>query len=128
MARDMKESRQFNISVEGINCEKMYFDHLATLINTSGQNKFNASMNCRKASPSSFAKRNAHKDAGRHKSKNLPYLHIQDIEDYYDTDERKKFYALLDEIRKTEADFGISYELGYTNLSEKVHPALSGAV
>ena len=115
MARNMKESRQFNISVEGINCEKMYFDHLAALINTSGQNKFNASMNCRKASPSSFAKRNAHKDTGCHRGKNLPYLHIQDIEDYYDDDERKKFYALLDEIRKTETDFGISYALGYTN-------------
>ena len=24
-----KESRQFNISVEGINCEKMYFEHLS---------------------------------------------------------------------------------------------------
>jgi len=24
-----KESRHFNISVEGINCEKMYFEHLA---------------------------------------------------------------------------------------------------
>ena len=87
MARSMKESRQFNISVEGINCEKMYFDHLANLINTSGQNKFNASMNCRKASPSSFAKRNAHKNIGRHKGKNLPYFHIQDIEDYYDGNE-----------------------------------------
>ena len=30
-----KESRQFNISVEGINCEKMYFEHLAKLINNS---------------------------------------------------------------------------------------------
>ena len=56
-----------------------------------------------------------HKDTGRHRGKSLPYLHIQDIEDYYDDDERKKFYALLDEIRKTETDFGISYALGYTN-------------
>ena len=30
-----KESRQFYISVEGINCEKMYFEHLAKLINSS---------------------------------------------------------------------------------------------
>ena len=33
MARDKKKSRQFNISVEGVNCEKMYFEHLAGLIN-----------------------------------------------------------------------------------------------
>lgn len=38
MAKDRKESRQFNISVEGINCEKMYFEHLAKLINESGNN------------------------------------------------------------------------------------------
>ena len=35
------ESRQFNISVEGINCEKLYFEHLAKLINHSGRNKYN---------------------------------------------------------------------------------------
>ena len=28
-----KESRQFNISVEGAVCEKLYFEHLAWLIN-----------------------------------------------------------------------------------------------
>ena len=32
-----KESRQFIISVEGINCEKMYFEHLARLINNSSK-------------------------------------------------------------------------------------------
>ena len=31
-----KESRQFHISVEGINCEKLHFEHLAKLINESG--------------------------------------------------------------------------------------------
>lgn len=41
MGKDRKESRQFNISVEGINCEKMYFEHLARLINGSGENKYN---------------------------------------------------------------------------------------
>lgn len=115
MAKGRKESRQFNISVEGINCEKMYFDHLATLINASGDNKYNAKMNCKKSSPGSFAKRNAHLLTEKRGSKKLPYLHIQDIEDYYDEDEKKKFYNLIDEIRKTENDFGVQYELGYTN-------------
>ena len=36
-----KEFRQFNMSVEGVNCEKMYFEHLAKLINCSGRNKYN---------------------------------------------------------------------------------------
>ncbi len=31
MGRERKESRQFNISVEGINCEKLYFEHLAKM-------------------------------------------------------------------------------------------------
>ena len=36
-----KESRQFNISVEGINCEKLYFEHLAKLINNSDRSTYN---------------------------------------------------------------------------------------
>ena len=34
------ESRQFHMSVEGANCERLYFEHLAKLINCSGQNKY----------------------------------------------------------------------------------------
>lgn len=33
MNKGRKESRQFNIFVEGINCERLYFEHLAKLIN-----------------------------------------------------------------------------------------------
>ena len=35
-----KESRQFNMSVEGINCERMYFEHLEKLINSSNRNTY----------------------------------------------------------------------------------------
>lgn len=115
MSKDRKESRQFNISVEGINCERMYFEHLARLINSSGENKYNIRLNCKKASPESFAKRNAHLPVEKRGNKNLPFLHIQDIEDYYDDKQKKKFLSLIDEIRKTEKEYGVCYELGYTN-------------
>ena len=78
-----KESRQFNISVEGINCEKMYFEHLAKLINTSDKSTYNLKIAPRKMSPLEYAKRNAHKPVGKRKgNENIPYIHIQDIEDY----------------------------------------------
>lgn len=115
MDKGRKESRLFQISVEGINCEKLYFEHLASLINKSGSNKYNVKVNCRKLSPKSFAKRNAHMAEERRGGKSLPYLHIQDIEDYGDELQRQKFYALLDEIKDTESEFGIRYKLGYSN-------------
>lgn len=115
MAKERKESRQFQISVEGINCEKMYFEHLAMLINASGSNRYNAKVICRKISPQSFAKRNAHMAKEKRGGKSIPYIHIQDIEDYNDDWQRRKFYALLDEIKDTEAEFGIRYKLGYSN-------------
>ena len=62
-----KESRQFNISVEGINCEKMYFEHLAKLINSSDRNTYNLKVDPRKMSPMEYAKRNAHKPMEKRK-------------------------------------------------------------
>lgn len=117
MADGRKESRLFHISVEGVNCEKMYFDHLASLINVSGCNKYNAKVICKKADPESFAKRNSYFGVEKIGKRQLPYLHIQDIEDYYDSGQQKRFYALLDEIRKTESEFGIQYKLGYSNFT-----------
>ena len=55
-----KESRQFYISVEGINCEKMYFEHLAKLINSSDAT-YNLKVDPRKMTPMQYAKRNAHR-------------------------------------------------------------------
>lgn len=110
-----KESRQFNISVEGINCEKMYFEHLAKLINSSNESKYNLKISPRKMSPLEYAKRNAHRPVEQRGNKKLPYIHIQDIEDFYDDFQRTKFYKVIDEMRIAEDTFGISYELGYSN-------------
>ncbi|MBR1710060.1 MAG: RloB domain-containing protein [Clostridia bacterium] len=114
---DKKESRHFNISVEGINCETLYFEHLAKLINSSGRNTYNLKIDPKKVSPLDYARRNAFKPNERRKKnqQKLPYIHIQDIEDYYDSFQREKFYAVIDEMRKAEDQFGISYQLGYSN-------------
>ena len=110
------ESRQVLVSVEGVNCERMYFEHLAKLINTSGRNKYNLNISPKAMSPLQYAKRNAYKQAYRQKGeKTLPYIHIQDIEDYYDTPLQKKFYRIIDEMRAAERMFDISYRLCYSN-------------
>ena len=111
-----KESRQFNISVEGTNCEKMYFEHLSKLINSSDRSTYNLKVSPRKMSPLEYAKRNAHKPVEKQKgNKKIPYIHVQDIEDYYNGFQRTKFYGLIDEMRTAEDKFGISYKLGYSN-------------
>lgn len=110
-----KESRQFNISVEGINCEKMYFEHLAKLINSS-DSTYNLKVAPRKMSPMQYARRNAYKPVAKRKdNKKLPYIHVQDIEDYYNEFHKNKFFGMIDEMREAEREFGISYELGYSN-------------
>ena len=111
-----KESRQFNISVEGAVCEKLYFEHLALLINNSSRNIYNMQVKPKKMSPLEYAKRNAYKPVEkRGRNKAVPYIHIQDIEDYYDDFQRNKFYSVISEMRTAENKFGITYELGYTN-------------
>ena len=111
-----KESRQFNISVEGINCEKLYFEHLAKLINNSDRSTYNLKVDPRKMSPMEYAKRNAHKPVEKRKgNRRIPYIHVQDIEDYYSDSQRAKFYGMIDEMRTAEDKFGIVYELGYSN-------------
>ena len=111
-----KESRQFTMSVEGINCEKMYFDHLAKLINNSERSTYNLKIAPKVMSPLEYAKRNSYKPVDKRKgNQRLPYIHIQDIEDYYSEYHKKKFCGLIDEIRKVESKFGITYELGYSN-------------
>lgn len=105
-----KEFRQFNMSVEGVNCEKMYFEHLAKLINCSGRNKYNLRISPKVMSPLQYAKRNACKIQNK-----ALYFHVQDIEDYYNDELRKKFYVMIDEMRDAEEMFGICYQLGYSN-------------
>ena len=113
---DRKESRQFFMSVEGINCEKMYFEHLSRVINESDKSKYNLKLNPKVTTPYEYAKRNAYKPAESGKNNRLlPYLHIQDIEDYYHTDQLNRFHGIIDEMRKAENTFRIKYELGYSN-------------
>ena len=109
-----KESRQFYISVEGINCERLYFKHLAKLINGSDRSKYNLSIEPKKVSPMAMAKRVGHKNIYRGQKKQ-PFIHVQDIEDYNSEYHRRKFYNLIDEMRSAEEEFGLTYELGYSN-------------
>lgn len=111
----MKENRTFYISVEGINCEKMYFNHLAKLINNSNRNRYNLSVDPKKTSPLKFAKRNAYKPVDTKGNTKLPFIHIQDIEDYYDNYQKGKFYAVIKEMRDAEEFINTSYKLGYSN-------------
>lgn len=111
-----KESRQFNISVEGINCEMMYFNHLKELINISDRSTYHLKIDIKKMTPLAYAKRNAHKPVEkRRNNQKIPFIHIQDIEDYYDDYQKAKFFGIIDEMRKAEEIFSISYELGYSN-------------
>lgn len=121
MMRNLKQSRKFYISVEGINCEKMYFEHLAYLINHSTCSKYNLAITPRVASPMDFAKRNVqHSKEAQKKGTKFPFIHIQDIEDYYNESFKNRFFALIDEIRQAEKEFGITYMLGYSNYSFEI--------
>lgn len=114
MGKTRKESRQFNISVEGINCERLYFEHLAKLINASDAS-YNMKSNCKKVSPLDFAKRNSYLPADKCGKNKIPYIHIQDIEDYYDEKQLTKFKKLIDDMREAENEYGLIYKLGYSN-------------
>ena len=70
----------------------------------------------KKMSPLEYAKRNAYKPIEKRRgNKKIPFIHIQDIEDYYDNFQRAKFYGMIDDMRKAEDMFGITYKLGYSN-------------
>ena len=111
MRIDRKESRLIYMSVEGVNCERLYFEHLKKLINSSGKNKYNLALTPKVVAPLDFAKRNSYKP----KDKAILFMHIQDIEDYNDEVQRRKFLSLIDDMRKAETIFDIKYQLGYSN-------------
>ncbi|MBR3316310.1 MAG: RloB domain-containing protein [Atopobiaceae bacterium] len=113
-----RETRQFNLSVEGINCETMYFEHLAKLVRENRGSRFNLKVYTKVATPYDFAKRRPYMPQERRRgsrSTSLPYIHIQDVEDFNDTKQRDKFIALLRNMKKAEDEFGIKYLLGYSN-------------
>ena len=110
-----KENRQFQISVEGKNCETLYFEHLAKIVNLSGENGFNLVLHPRVRTPYSYAKQNAYKPSEKIKGKSLPYIHIQDVEDYNSPDYVKKFNGIIDEMYEAKKQYRVHYELGYSN-------------
>ncbi len=106
-----KESRRFYVSVEG-QCEELYFKHIEKLINNYGKNKYQAVIVTKQLQPVQFCKR----FAGNADKRDL-FLHIQDIEDYYDKSFLNSFYALISSLSEAKKVFGVSYELGYSNYS-----------
>ena len=52
----MKESRSYNISVEGDVCEKIYFEHLEMLINNCSEATFKAKFFCKEKESTIFCK------------------------------------------------------------------------
>ena len=112
--RQRKESRQINMSVEGKNCEALYFKHLAELINTSNKNKYNLALSVRRASPKDYAKR-YYQPIDTKNGKQIPFFHIQDVEDYNDKQLAHKFCSIIDEIAEVKSTLGIVYKLGYSN-------------
>ena len=112
MAKDKKQTKNFVISVEGDNSEKLYFKHLQKLINNYDNKNFNVNFIIKKCSPSSMVKKIGYKDSDKYaKNKTIPYFHIQDIEDYNDPEQKKKFEKLINEIK----DQSRPYKLGYSN-------------
>lgn len=111
MKPDKKESRLIYMSVEGVNCERLYFEHLKKLINSSGTNKYNLALTPKVSVPLEFAKRNAYKI----KDKTVLFMHIQDIEDYNNEEQREKFKTLINDLCSARKMLGVKYQLGYSN-------------
>lgn len=116
-----RESVKFCMSVEGENCEKLYFEHLARIINNSGRNKYNLKIDPKKMEPDAFAKRYKHLPRGvyipkgKKKERELPFIHIQDIEDYYNQEQLHKFQKMIAKLREAESNSNLRYLLGYSN-------------
>ena len=112
-----KEKRVFYLSVEGVNCEKQYFEHLQKLINQSSQARYGVEFVIKaQISPKSMYKRISVLPVDRYgRNQKIPYLHIQDIEDYKNTEARRKFEGTLDDMRWVRRQSGVPYELGYSN-------------
>lgn len=111
--RKMKESRTVFLSVEGKNCEVLYFEHLQKLINACPDSRFKVKFVIKpQIGPKSMVKRIGHKPDDKDRSgKVIPYMHVQDVEDYNSAVHKEKFENLLLEIHEIEHE----YILGYSN-------------
>lgn len=114
--RKFKECLSYVISVEGENCEVMYFNHLQNLINNCEYSKYNVNIDVKKKNPISFAKSKTIPFAKVGKNNEIKFYHVQDIEDYYDKFQLNKFHSIIDEVVQAKKLCRIPYyELGYTN-------------
>jgi len=125
---DKKESRVIRMSVEGINCERLYFKHLAKLINRSGSNMYNLKIDPKVRSPKQYARSIASLPQEKRKNnRKIPFFHIQDIEDYYNDGFRRKFEEVISEMREAEEEWDLSYEMGYSNYTFELWMLLHAA-
>ena len=114
-----KENRKFYISVEGENCEKQYFEHLQKLIHHCPESRYNVDFVIKaKVTPRQMIKRYGSMPIDKdNQGKSIPYVHVADIEDYYDLGFRKHFFDLLDEMKVIKKESGKAYLMGYSNLT-----------
>lgn len=106
----IKECLQYNISVEGENCELLYFEHLKKLINECEKAKYKVNFFIRAKTPSSFAKSriSIYTQKGKKSEGYVKFFHVQDIEDYYDKEQLNKFKLIIDDIEKAKKECNIS--------------------
>ena len=119
-SKKIKECLSYKISVEGENCEVLYFDHLQELINDYEPAKYKVSFDVKPKNPLSFAKSRTTQYAKKGKKTDgyIKFIHVQDIEDYYSQYHKNKFEKLIDEIEDAKKQCKIScYDLAYTNYS-----------
>ena len=110
-----KQNRKFYLSVEG-DCEALYFQHLQKLINTCPHADFNAKIVAvRKIKPTSMLKRQGLDAVDKFQGKQVPFFHIQDIEDYHEAEGRRIFQGLIDDLADARKTFNVAYDLGYSN-------------
>ena len=110
-----KQNRRFYLSVEG-DCEALYFQHLQKLINACPGADFNAKIVAvRKIKPTSMLKRQGHDAVDKFQGKQVPFFHIQDVEEYHDAEGRRNFQGLIDDLIDARKTFSVAYDLGYSN-------------
>ena len=115
--KSIKPCKSYKISVEGINCEVLYFEHLQELINEYDAAEYKVNFYVKKKNPLSFAKSRITAFSKKNKKNDyIKFIHVQDIEDYYDAYQRQKFEDLIDEIEVAKKECKIStYDLAYSN-------------
>lgn len=105
-----RQNSTYFLTVEG-ECERLYFYHLRDLINSLPTR----TKNCVFKPDIKIAPGNPYKYALIHSGLNIPFFHVQDIEDYNDSEQKEKFELLLKNLKQAQKI--VNYKLGYTNFS-----------